>query len=97
MHSAMYAIESYEGAWQSGKDIDEGNLGHRPGIKGGYFPVPPVDSLQDIRSAMCLALEEMGLVVEDGRPVRDRREVRLARQEGRRRHDVEVRRAQRRA
>ena len=64
MHGAFYAIESYEGAWQSGKVLEEGNLGHRPGVKGGYFPVPPVDSLQDIRSAMCLALEEMGLVVE---------------------------------
>ena len=64
MHTAFYAIDSYEGAWQSGKEIEEGNLGHRPGIKGGYFPVPPVDSLQDIRSAMCLALEEMGMVVE---------------------------------
>jgi glutamine synthetase len=64
MQGAFYAIESYEGAWQSGKKLDEGNLGHRPGIKGGYFPVPPVDSQQDIRSAMCLALEEMGLVVE---------------------------------
>ena len=39
-------------------------MGHRPGVKGGYFPVPPVDALQDIRSAMCLALEEMGLKVE---------------------------------
>jgi glutamine synthetase len=64
MQGAFYAIDSYEGAWQSGKQIEEGNLGHRPGIKGGYFPVPPVDSLQDIRSAMCLALEEMGMVVE---------------------------------
>ncbi len=64
MQGAFYSIDSYEGAWQSGKQLDEGNLGHRPGIKGGYFPVPPVDSLQDIRSAMCLALEEMGLVVE---------------------------------
>src|SRR5688572_17349598 len=64
MNGASYAIESYEGAWQSDKQIEEGNLGHRPGIKGGYFPVPPVDSLQDIRSAMCLALEEMGLTVE---------------------------------
>ncbi|HSC17120.1 MAG TPA: glutamine synthetase beta-grasp domain-containing protein, partial [Gammaproteobacteria bacterium] len=64
MNGASYAIESYEGAWQSDKVIEEGNLGHRPGIKGGYFPVPPVDSLQDIRSAMCLALEEMGLSVE---------------------------------
>ena len=64
MNGASYAIETYEGAWQSDKEIEEGNLGHRPGIKGGYFPVPPVDSLQDIRSAMCLALEEMGLSVE---------------------------------
>ena len=39
-------------------------MGHRPPVKGGYFPVPPVDSLQDIRSAMCLALEEMGVEVE---------------------------------
>ena len=64
MQGAFYAIESAEGAWQSGKSMDEGNMGHRPGVKGGYFPVPPVDSLQDIRAAMCLALEEMGLVVE---------------------------------
>jgi glutamine synthetase len=42
----------------------EGNVGHRPGVKGGYFPVPPVDSMHDLRSAMCLALEEMGLVTE---------------------------------
>jgi glutamine synthetase len=64
MRGAFYAIDSAEGYWQSGKELPEGNMGHRPAIKGGYFPVPPVDSLQDIRSAMCLALEEMGLVVE---------------------------------
>ncbi len=64
MRGAFYSIDSIEGFWQSGKEREEGNMGHRPGIKGGYFPVPPVDSLQDIRSAMCLALEEMGLVVE---------------------------------
>jgi glutamine synthetase len=43
---------------------DEPNIGHRPGVKGGYFPVPPVDSLQNIRSAMCSTLEEMGVPVE---------------------------------
>jgi glutamine synthetase len=39
-------------------------MGHRPAVKGGYFPVPPVDQLQDVRSAMCLALEQMGVEVE---------------------------------
>jgi glutamine synthetase len=64
MHSTMYSIQSSEGAWQSGAELPEGNIGHRPKIKGGYFPVPPVDSMHDMRSAMCLALEEMGLQVE---------------------------------
>ena len=61
MHETFYAIDSIEGHWQSGRQRPDGNLGHRPGVKGGYFPVPPVDSQHDIRSAMCLALEEMGL------------------------------------
>ena len=64
MNHSFYKIESTEAAWQSGKEMPEGNIGHRPGVKGGYFPVPPVDSLHDIRQAMCLALEEMGLHVE---------------------------------
>ena len=64
MQGASYAIDSVEGIWQTDRKIEEGNMGHRPGLKGGYFPVPPVDSLQDIRSAMSLALEEMGLIVE---------------------------------
>lgn len=64
MHGTFYKIDSAEGAWHSGAESEEGNIGHRPGIKGGYFPVPPVDSLHDMRSAMCLALEEMGLVTE---------------------------------
>ncbi len=64
MHGAFYSLESEEAAWHSGKAYEEGNMGHRPGVKGGYFPVPPVDSLYDIRSAMCLAMEEMGVEVE---------------------------------
>jgi len=59
-----YQIDSEEAGWNSGKSYDNGNTGHRPGIKGGYFPVPPVDSLQDLRSAMCLVLEELGQTVE---------------------------------
>ncbi|MBC6414404.1 MAG: type I glutamate--ammonia ligase [Chromatiales bacterium] len=59
-----YDIESAEAVWSSNKAYESGNIGHRPGIKGGYFPVPPVDSLQDIRSAMCEALAEMGVVAE---------------------------------
>lgn len=58
------AIDDIEGAWNSATKYEGGNKGHRPGVKGGYFPVPPVDSSQDLRSAMCLIMEEMGLVVE---------------------------------
>ena len=64
MSGCFYKLDSYEAAWNSGRDYADGNKGHRPGVKGGYFPVPPVDALQDIRGAMCNALEEMGLVVE---------------------------------
>ncbi len=64
MQGASYAINSEEAAWASNDDFEEGNTGHRPGVKGGYFPVPPVDSLHDIRAAMCSAMEQMGLDVE---------------------------------
>ncbi len=64
MSGSFVKIDSEEAAWSSEKVFEGGNIGHRPGIKGGYFPVPPVDSSQDIRSAMSLALEEMGLIVE---------------------------------
>ncbi len=61
---ASYEIHSEEAAWSSGKDFPEGNTGHRPVVKGGYFPVPPVDSLHDLRGAMCNAMESMNLVIE---------------------------------
>ena len=64
MRGCFAEIDSVQGAWNSGKDYEEGNKGHRPGVKGGYFPVPPIDGFQDIRNAMCLACEEMGLKVE---------------------------------
>jgi glutamine synthetase len=64
MSGAFYKIDSEEADWNQGRDYEGGNMGHRPGVKGGYFPVPPVDSGHDIRSAMCLAMEEMGITVE---------------------------------
>ncbi len=64
MSGAMYEIESEEAAWMSDTEFEGGNIGHRPGIKGGYFPVPPVDSFMDIRNSMCSAMEAMGLQVD---------------------------------
>jgi glutamine synthetase len=64
MSGSFYKVDSEEAGWNSEKVYPDGNTGHRPGVKGGYFPVPPVDSLQDMRSAMCLTLEEMGMVTE---------------------------------
>jgi glutamine synthetase len=64
MSGAFYKVDSEEAEWNSERVYGDGNMGHRPGLKGGYFPVPPVDSLQDMRSAMCLALDDMGLVTE---------------------------------
>nr|VFK22062.1 MAG: L-glutamine synthetase [Candidatus Kentron sp. MB]VFK27663.1 MAG: L-glutamine synthetase [Candidatus Kentron sp. MB]VFK74381.1 MAG: L-glutamine synthetase [Candidatus Kentron sp. MB] len=60
----FYKVDSEEAEWNSERVYEDGNMGHRPTVKGGYFPVPPVDSLQDIRAAMCLALEDMGVAVE---------------------------------
>jgi glutamine synthetase type I len=64
MSGCHVKIRSEEAAWSSGEQTEAGNTGHRPRVKGGYFPVPPIDSLHDIRAAMCLALEEMGVPVE---------------------------------
>lgn len=64
MKGCHYSIDSLEGAWNSGTILEGGNNGHRPRVKGGYFPVPPVDSSQDLRSAICVTLEKIGLKVE---------------------------------
>jgi glutamine synthetase len=62
--SSSFAIDSTEACYNSGKKYEEGNMGHRPLMKGGYFPVPPVDALQDCRSAMVTTCQEMGVPCE---------------------------------
>ena len=62
--SGMYQIDSQEGPQSGVKEYADGNMGHRPGIKGGYFPVPPVDSESDLRAEMLSTMGEMGLTIE---------------------------------
>lgn len=64
VNHAFYEIDSEEGFWNSDNSEDKNNTGHRPRLKGGYFPVPPVDAHQNIRSAICNVLEEIGIEVE---------------------------------
>jgi glutamine synthetase len=64
MGNTFFHVESEEAAWNTGKEYEGGNSGYRPGVKGGYFPVPPVDSLHDIRSEMVKTLEQIGIEVE---------------------------------
>ena len=64
MNETGFKIDSTEGPYNTGKDYPNGNMGHRPGIKGGYFPVPPVDSAQDMRGEYLKAMRDMGIKVE---------------------------------
>ncbi len=60
----MYQLDSAEGPQASVKDYPEGNMGHRPSVKGGYFPVPPVDADSDLRAEMLSTMGEMGVIIE---------------------------------
>ena len=62
-HEGYYHIDSVEGRWNTGR-VEDPNLGYKPRYKEGYFPVPPTDSLQDIRSEMMLTMEDMGIMIE---------------------------------
>jgi glutamine synthetase len=64
MHQSFYFIDSDEGPYNSGKAYEDGNMGHRPSIKGGYFPVPPIDSATDLRAEMVTVIADMGVAVE---------------------------------
>ncbi len=63
-NNTFYAIDEAEAPWNSGAKIEGGNKGHRNRVKGGYFPVPPVDSTHDMRSEMSLILESVGIPVK---------------------------------
>ena len=63
-HSSYYYVDAVEGAWNSGAEEGGRNLGYKPRYKEGYFPVPPTDHYQDLRSEMALALEAAGIPVE---------------------------------
>ncbi|MDJ0886799.1 MAG: type I glutamate--ammonia ligase [Desulfobacterales bacterium] len=62
-HRAFYEIDSVEGIWNTGRD-EAPNLGYKPRHKQGYFPVPPMDKFQDLRTEMLLVLEQLGIAVE---------------------------------
>lgn len=64
MHTCAYQVDAHEAPWNSNTICEGGNLAHRPAVKGGYFPVPPVDSAQELRNEMCRHLEAMGMIVE---------------------------------
>lgn len=64
MSGSFFEIDSEEAVWNSGTEYEHGNMGHKVGVKGGYMPVTPVDSLADIRAAMGQAMNAMGLTCE---------------------------------
>ena len=64
MKGCFVCVDDVEAAWNSAACYENGNKGYRPSVKGGYFPVPPVDSSQDIRSVMCKTMQDLGLVIE---------------------------------
>ncbi len=64
MNTAFYELDSEEGPYVTDKRFPEGNTGHRPGVKGGYFPVPPLDSQVDMRAEMLTVMGDMGLPIE---------------------------------
>ena len=63
-NNMFFAIDSEEGPYNDGRAVEEGNPGHRPRPKGGYFPVAPVDSAQDLRAEIVSVLAEMGVAME---------------------------------
>ena len=64
MNKVSFEVDAVDAAWNSDREFEMGNMGHRPGIKGGYFPVPPVDHAQDLRSEMLSTMKQIGMKVD---------------------------------
>ena len=64
MQKVSFEVDGVDAAWNSDAEFESGNTGHRPGIKGGYFPVPPIDDAQDLRSEMLSTMKRMGMKVD---------------------------------
>ena len=64
MNKVFYEVDAVDGAWNTGTAYENGNMGHRAGVKGGYFPVPPVDDGQDLRSEMLSTMKRIGMKVD---------------------------------
>ena len=64
MRKVSYQVDAIDASWNTDTEYEMGNMGHRPGVKGGYFPVPPVDEGQDIRSEMLSTMKRMGMSVD---------------------------------
>ncbi|MCR8725691.1 type I glutamate--ammonia ligase [Frigidibacter sp. ROC022] len=64
MNKVSYQVDAVDGAWNTDAEFEMGNTGHRPGVKGGYFPVNPVDQAQDLRGEMLSTMKRMGMKVD---------------------------------
>jgi glutamine synthetase len=64
MNKVSFQVDGVDSAWNTDTEYEMGNMGHRPGVKGGYFPVPPIDDAQDLRSEMLSTMKRMGMKVD---------------------------------
>jgi glutamine synthetase len=64
MNKVSFEVDAHDASWNTDAEFEMGNMGHRPGVKGGYFPVPPTDAAQDLRSEMLSTMKRMGMKVD---------------------------------
>ncbi|ASM71891.1 MULTISPECIES: type I glutamate--ammonia ligase [Roseobacteraceae] len=64
MNKVSYQVDASDAAWNTDTEYEMGNMGHRPGVKGGYFPVNPIDEAQDLRSEMLSTMKRLGMKVD---------------------------------